>query len=188
MEQSTNGISKGNGAVQSNIQTLLKRARRDVGDGMVADGYAPDRKAVIKLLNEALATELVCVLRYKRHFSMATVIHSDAIKAEFLAHATEEMSHADRLARRIVELGGVPNFSPERLRARSNAEYAPGDTLSSMIKKDLIAEQISIESYREMIAFLADHDPTTGRMLKEILASEERHAADLVSLIAGMNS
>ncbi|WP_281413630.1 ferritin-like domain-containing protein [Methylomonas paludis] len=129
------------------------------------------------------AYELVCVLRYKRHFFMAKGIHSEPVKTEFLAHANEEMLHADRLAKRIVELGGEPNYSPDGLSERSHAEYIEGDTLKSMIKEDLIAERIAIESYREMIAYLAEHDSTTQIMLKEILASEEEHAEDLASLI-----
>ena len=126
------------------------------------------------------------MLCYKRHFFMAKGIHSDPVKAEFLAHAGEEMAHADRLAKRIVELGGEPNFSPDGLNARSHAEYVEGDTLNSMIKEDLIAERIAIESYREMIAYLGDQDPTTHRMLEAILASEEEHADDLSSLLEGM--
>ena len=175
--------SNGNGAAMTDIQTLRKRARQNIEAGAVTTGYAADRGAVIKLLNEALATELVCVLRYKRHYFMAKGIHSDPVKAEFLAHAAEEMVHADLLAKRIVELGGAPNFSPDGLSARSHAEYVEGDTLNAMIREDLIAERIAIESYREMIAYLADHDPTTQKMLKEILAGEEEHADDLASLL-----
>jgi bacterioferritin len=177
-----------NGAALSDIQTLRKRARQHIEEGAVTPGYAADRGAVVKLLNEALATELVCVLRYKRHFFMAKGINSDPVKAEFLAHAGEEMNHADRLAKRIIELGGEPNFSPDGLSERSHAEYVEGDTLNAMIKEDLIAERIAIESYREMIAYLADHDPTTQRMLKEILATEEEHAEDLVSLLEGLKT
>lgn len=188
MKQSKKKISAGNGAALSDIQTLRKRARQNVEEGAVTGGYAADRKAVIRLLNEALATELVCVLRYKRHYFMAKGIHSDPVKAEFLEHANEEMTHADRIAKRIVELGGEPNFSPDGLSARSHAEYVEGDTLNSMIKEDLIAERIAIESYREMIAYLAEHDPTTQRMLKEILAGEEEHAEDLASLLDGMKT
>jgi bacterioferritin len=188
MKQPINEISSGNGAVLSNIQTLRKRARKNIEEGAVTKGYTADREAVIRLLNEALATELVCVLRYKRHFFMAKGIHSDPVKAEFLAHAGEEMAHADRLAKRIVELGGEPNFSPDGLSARSHAEYIEGDTLNSMIKENLIAERIAVESYREMVAYLAEHDPTTQRMLKEILAGEEEHAEDLASLLQGMKS
>jgi bacterioferritin len=183
MKQSAIKIPAGTGAVLSDIQDLRKRARQNIEEGAVTTGYAADREAVIGMLNEALATELVCVLRYKRHFFMAKGIHSDPVKAEFLAHASEEMIHADRLAKRIIELGGEPNFSPDGLSARSHAEYVEGDTLNSMIKEDLIAERIAIESYREMIAYLAEHDPTTQRMLEEILAGEEEHAEDLASLL-----
>ena len=181
-------ISAGNAAGLSDIQTLRKRARQHIEEGAVTKGYAADRDEVLRLLNEALATELVCVLRYKRHYFMAKGIHSDPVKAEFLAHAGEEMMHADLIAKRIVELGGEPNFSPDGLSMRSHAEYAEGDTLNSMIKENLVAERIAIESYREMIAYLADHDPTTQRMLKEILATEEEHAEDLVSLLEGLKT
>lgn len=174
--------SDANLPVLSDIKTLRARARKDIEEGAVTSGYAADRKVVIKLLNEALATELVCVLRYKRHYFMAKGIHSESVKAEFLQHANEEMAHADRLAKRITELGGEPDFSPDGLSERSHAEYVAGDTLNAMIKEDLIAERIAIESYREMIAYLADTDPTTQRMLKEILAMEEEHAEDLSSL------
>lgn len=186
MKQATNKISAANAALLSDIQTLRKRARKNIEEGAVTTGYGADRKEVIRLLNEALATELVCVLRYKRHYFMAKGINSDSVKTEFQAHATEEMAHADRLAKRITELGGEPNFSPDGLSARSHAEYVEGDTLKSMIKEDLIAERIAIESYREMVIYLADHDPTTQRMLKEILAMEEEHADDLASLLAVM--
>lgn len=186
MKQPTNNVSAGNEAVLSDIQTLRKRARKHIEGGAVTRGYAADREVVMRLLNEALATELVCVLRYKRHYFMAKGIHSDSVKAEFLAHADEEMAHADHLAKRIVELGGEPNFSPDGLGARSHAEYVEGDTLKSMIVEDLIAERIAIESYREMIVYLSENDPTTQRMLKEILAGEEEHAEDLASLLQGM--
>jgi bacterioferritin len=138
------------------------------------------------MLNEALATELVRVLRYKRHYFMASGIHAAPVAAEFQEHATEEMLHAGLLAKRIIELRGEPNFSPEGLAARSHAEYVEGDSLQCMIKDNLIAERIAIESYREMIAYLGDQDPTTHRMLQEILASEEEHAEDLSSLLEGM--
>ena len=130
-----------NNGVLSDIQSLRKSARKNIEEGAVTLGYAANRKAVIKLLNEALATELVCVLRYKRHFFMAKGINSDSVKAEFQAHATEEMTHADRLAKRIIELGGEPNFSPDGMSGRSHAEYVEGDTLNSMIKENLIAER-----------------------------------------------
>jgi bacterioferritin len=170
----------------SDINTLRQRAREHIEDGAVTAGYAADRENVIETLNEALATELVCVLRYKRHYFMAAGIHAAPVAAEFLAHATEEMAHADLLAKRIIELGGEPNFSPDGLAARSHAEYVEGDSLASMITEDLIAERIAIESYREMIAYLGNRDPSTVRMLEEILASEEEHAEDLSSLLKGM--
>jgi bacterioferritin len=187
MSQSANDTAKGN-ANLTDIATLRTRARQNIDEGAVTTGYAADRETVIKLLNEALATELVCVLRYKRHYFMAKGIHSDPVKAEFLQHAGEEMTHADTLAKRIVELGGEPNFSPAGLSERSHAEYVEGDTLNAMIKEDLIAERIAIESYREMIGYLGDNDPTTQRMLKEILAVEEEHADDMASLLEGMKA
>ena len=190
--QSTNATNATNDSIAGNLkaltdtQTLRKRARQHVEEGAVTTGYAADRDAVIQLLNEALATELVCVLRYKRHYFMAKGIHSESVKDEFLQHAKEEMAHADRLAKRIVELGGEPNFSPDGLSSRSHAEYIPGDSLISMIKEDLIAERIAIESYRELVAYLANNDPTTQRMVKEILAMEEEHADDMASLLEGL--
>ena len=176
----------GNLNALTDTKTLRLRARQHVEEGAVTTGYAADKEAVIQLLNEALATELVCVLRYKRHYFMAKGIHSESVKPEFLAHAKEEMAHADRIAKRITELGGEPNFSPDGLSERSHAEYRPGDTLVSMIKEDLIAERIAIESYREFVAYLANNDPTTQRMIKEILAVEEEHADDMASLLEGM--
>jgi len=187
MKQDTHEAIAGNQSVLSDIPSLRKRARQHIEQGAVTTGYAADREMVIKLLNEALATELVCVLRYKRHYFMAKGIHSESVKVEFLQHADEEMAHADRLAKRIIELGGEPNFSPVGLSGRSHAEYVAGDTLNAMIKEDLIAERIAIESYREMIIFLANNDPTTQCMLKEILAMEEEHADDLASLLIGMS-
>lgn len=170
----------------TDIKTLRERARQHIEKGAVTSGYAADRETVIGMLNEALATELVCVLRYKRHHFMAAGIHAAPVAAEFLEHAVEEMSHADLIAKRIVELKGEPNFSPDGLAARSHAEYVEGDSLKSMIKENLIAERIAIESYREMVGYLGDRDPTTHRMLEGILASEEEHADDLSSLLEGM--
>jgi len=170
----------------SDIKSLRERARQHIEKGAVTPGYAADREDVIRALNEALATELVCVLRYKRHYFMAAGIHASSVAAEFLDHANEEMGHADLLATRIVQLRGEPNFSPDGLAARSHAEYVEGDTLKSMIRENLIAERIAVESYREMIAYLGDEDPTTGRLLEQILASEEEHADDLASLLEGM--
>ena len=170
----------------TDIPTLRSRARQHIEEGAVTSGYAADRESVIKLLNEALATEIVCVLRYKRHYFMAAGIHAAAVAAEFLEHANEEMLHADRLAQRIVELRGEPNFSPDGLAARSHAEYVEGVTLREMIKEDLVAERVAIESYREMVGYLAEADPTTRRMLEEILAAEEGHAEDLSSLLSSL--
>jgi bacterioferritin len=188
MKHQEQKLADGKRTALTDINTLRKRARQNIEDGAVTTGYAADRKTVVKLLNEALATELVCVLRYKRHYFMAKGIHADPVKAEFMAHANEEMAHADRLAKRIVELGGSPNFSPEGISERSHAEYVEGDTLNAMIKEDLIAERIAVESYREMIAYLATRDPTTQKMLKEILAMEEEHADDLASLLEDMKA
>lgn len=168
------------------IKTLRQRARQDIEQGAITAGYAADREGVIESLNESLATELVCVLRYKRHYFMAAGIDAAPVAAEFQAHAIDEMAHADLIAKRIVELGGKPNFSPDGLAARSHAEYIEGDSLKSMITENLIAERIAVESYREAIAYLGDHDPTTRRMLEEILASEEEHAEDLSSLLKVM--
>ncbi|HEY9210784.1 MAG TPA: ferritin-like domain-containing protein [Methylotenera sp.] len=173
-------------SVLTDIKTLRARARQNVEEGAVTAGYGADREAIIKLLNDALATELVCVLRYKRHYFMAKGIHAESVKSEFLQHAKEEMAHADRLAKRITELGGEPDFSPDGLSSRSHAEYIPGDSLVDMIKENLIAERIAIESYREMVTFLANNDPTTQRMIKEILAVEEEHADDMASLLEGL--
>ncbi len=145
--------------------------------------YKADRETVIKLLNEALATEIVCVLRYRRHYFMAEGMNAESVKSEFLAHAGEEQAHADQLAERIVQLGGEPNLSPEGLADRSHSEYIEGENLEDMIKEDLVAERIAIESYRDMIAFVGSDDPTTRRLLEEILMKEEEHAEDLVSLL-----
>lgn len=170
----------------SDAATLRSRARLHIEQGAVTPGYAAEREVVVGLLNKALATEIVCVLRYKRHYFTATGIHAASVAAEFLEHANEEMRHADALARRIVELHGKPDFSPEGLAKRSYAEYVEGESLADMIREDLIAERIAIEGYREMIAYLGANDPTTQRVLKEILASEEEHAEDLSSLLEGM--
>src|SRR5712691_2131630 len=167
----------------TDIQTLRARARQHIEQGAVTEGYSADRATVVKLLNEALATEIVCVLRYKRHYFMASGINAEGVAAEFLQHANEEQGHADLIAQRIGQLGRAPNFSPEGLLTRSHAEYVEGDTLLDMIKEDLVAERIAIDSYREMINYLGNNDPTTRRMLEGILAMEEEHANDLVSLL-----
>ena len=170
----------------TDIKTLRERARKHIEDGAVTAGYLADRPIVIKLLNEALATELVCILRYKRHFFMASGINADAVAQEFLQHANEEQGHADLIATRIVQLKGEPNFNPEGLAMRSHAEYVEGDSLTDMIKEDLVAERIAIESYGEMIRYIGDKDVTTRRMLEGILAMEEEHADDLSSLLEEM--
>lgn len=170
----------------TDLKTLRERARQHIEQGAVTPGYRADREVVLRLLNEALATEIVCVLRYKRHYFMATGIHAQPVADEFLEHANEEQGHADQLAARIVQLRGEPNFSPEGLQSRSHAEYVEGSSLADMIRENLIAERIAIDSYGEMIRFLGDDDPTTRRMLEGILATEEEHAEDLASLLEGL--
>lgn len=164
------------------------RAGEDVAESAITAGYAADRAVVLTLLNEALATELVCVLRYKCHYFRAAGVHSAAVTAEFLAHAAGEMAHADRLAKRICELGGRPNFSPDGLSERSHAEYVEGDSLYAMLLEDLVAERIAIEGYRETIACLGTNDPTTREMLEDILAMEEEHADAFTSLLDNMQA
>jgi bacterioferritin len=170
----------------SDIKALRERARKHIEDGAVTAGYKADRATVLKLLNEALATEIICVLRYKRHYFMAAGINADAVAQEFLQHANEEQGHADQIAARIVQLKGEPNFSPEGLASRSHAEYVEGRDLIDMIKEDLVAERIAIDSYGEMIRYMGDKDVTTRRMLEAILAMEEEHAEDLSSLLEEM--
>lgn len=167
----------------TDIQTLRARARQHIEQGAITEGYLADREVVIKILNEALATELVCILRYKRHYFMASGINADSVAQEFLQHATEEQAHADEIATRIVQLKGEPNFNPEGLAMRSHAEYVEGNSLLDMIKEDLVAERIAIDSYGEMIRYIGDKDITTRRMLEGILAMEEEHADDLSSLL-----
>ena len=170
----------------TDIQTLRERARKHIENGAVTQGYSADRETVVKLLNEALATEIVCVLRYKRHYFMATGIHAASAAGEFLEHANDEQGHADQIAQRIVQLQGEPNFSPEGLLMRSHAEYVEGTTLVDMIQEDLVAERIAIDSYRDMITYFGNDDPTSRRLLESILAVEEEHADDLVSLLETM--
>src|SRR5688572_9078426 len=167
----------------TDVTELRRRARQHIEDGAVTSGYGADRLKVIAILNEALATEIVCVLRYKRHYFMAQGIHAQAVAQEFLEHANEEQVHADRIAERIVQLGGAPNFSPEGLLTRSHAEYVEGGSLIDMIKEDLVAERIAIDSYREMAHYLGQDDSTSRRLMEEILAVEEEHADDLVTLL-----
>jgi bacterioferritin len=170
-------------SIIKDVQTIRDRARQHIEEGAMTFDYKADRETVIKLLNEALATEIVCVLRYRRHYFTAEGMNAESVKSEFLAHAGEEQAHADQLAERIVQLGGEPNLSPEGLADRSHSEYIEGENLEDMIKEDLVAERIAIESYRDMIAFVGSDDPTTRRLLEEILMKEEEHAEDLVSLL-----
>lgn len=167
----------------TDVQTLRAQARQHVEAGAITAGYSADREAVIKLLNEALATELVCTLRYKRHYYMASGLAAESVASEFAEHATQELQHADQIASRIVQLGGEPDFSPDRLTQNSHAEYVEGSNLTEMIRENLVAERIAIDSYREMINFIGADDPTSRRMLEEILAVEEEHADDLSSLL-----
>jgi bacterioferritin len=167
----------------TDIQTLRQRARKHIEQGAVTEGYRADRETVIRILNEALATEIVCVLRYKRHYFMADGIHAQAVAAEFLEHANEEQAHADQIAHRITQLGGEPNLSPEGMLTRSHSEYVEGANLLDMIKEDLVAERIAIDSYSEIVRYLGGNDPTTRRLMEEILAKEEEHADDLRTLI-----
>lgn len=169
----------------SDTHSLRKRARDHLEKGPITEAYGADRQEVLRLLNDALASELVCVLRYKRHYYAANGVNGDMVKAEFLEHAIEEQLHADRIAARIVQLGGLPDFSPDTLSKRAHSEYTEGDGLREMVKEDLIAERIAIESYGEIIKYLGDGDPTTRRMMEEILAKEEEHAEDLLSLLHG---
>src|SRR5438874_9184795 len=177
------GTSQKKGSFLSDLEEIRRRARSQIEKGAVTGGYKADRETVLRLLNEALATELVCVLRYKRHYYMASGIHAQAVAAEFLEHASEEQTHADLIAERINQLGGEPDLNPEGLLTRSHSEYVEGDDLVDMIKEDLVAERIAIDSYSEMIRYIADDDPTTRRMLEGILATEEEHAEDLRILI-----
>ena len=157
----------------------LEAARRDVADGAMTPAYGPWRDDVVKLLNDSLATELVCVMRYRRHYFTASGLASPAIAAEFLVHANDELAHADKIAERIVQLGGEPDFNPNGLLDRSHAEYDESTDLKAMILANLVAERVAVESYRQMIQLLTDKDPTTRRLLEEILAEEEEHADEL---------
>jgi bacterioferritin len=167
----------------SDIQELRRRAREHISQGAVTPGYQADRDTVVRLLNEALATEIVCTLRYKRHYFMAKGIHAEGVAAEFLEHSQDEQRHADQIAERITQLGGEPDFSPEGLTTRSHAEYVEGDSLEDMIKEDLVAERIAIDSYKEIVLYLGEKDPTSRRLMEEILAKEEEHADDLANLL-----
>lgn len=167
------------------VETLRRNARKNIDKGAVTEGYAADRATVCKLLNEALATEYVCVLRYMRHYFMASGMLAEGIKKEFLEHAKQEQEHAHKIAERIVQLGGEPDLNPDTLTRRSHAEYKEGKDLKDMVKEDLIAERVAIESYREMIVYIGDRDTTTKRLLMWILAEEEEHADEFADLLEG---
>ncbi|NML29755.1 ferritin-like domain-containing protein [Paraburkholderia antibiotica] len=167
------------------IKKIREDARKHMSDGPVTQTYSANLDTVLKLLNDALATEIVCTLRYKRHHFMAKGINSEAVAAEFAEHASEEQEHADRIAERIVQLGGEPDFAPQGLGARSHSEYKEGTDLTDMIRENLVAERIAIDTYREIVRYLGDKDVTTRRLFEEILAVEEEHADDMADLLEG---
>jgi bacterioferritin len=171
----------------TDVQTLRERARANIEQGPITDAYGADRERVIQVLNEALATELVCVLRYKRHYYTAAGLNAAPVAAEFLQHANEEQTHADQLALRITQLQGSPNFDPEGLATRAHSEYDESSNLLDMVKEDLVAERVAIESYSEIIRWLGDKDSSTRRLLEDILAVEEEHADDLLSILEDMD-
>lgn len=178
--------TRNKGPFISDIEEIRRRARAHMENGAVTENYKADREAVIRLLNEALATELVCVMRYKRHYFMASGLYSESVKEEFAEHAAEEQEHADKIAERITQLDGEPNFNPEGLLSRSHSQYAEGTDLVDMIREDLVAERIAIESYSEIVRYLADNDSTSRRLMEEILAKEEEHADDMKTLLENL--
>ena len=175
------------GQFSTDVKKIRERARKHFEEGAVTEGYKANREQVTKVLNYVLATEIVCVLRYKRHYFMAQGISSDSVKAEFLQHANEEQQHADWVAERITQIGGEPDFNPEGLATRSHSEYKPGDSLTDMIKQDLVAERIAIESYSEIVRWLGNDDPTSRLLIEQILKMEEEHANDMLDLLAKMS-
>jgi bacterioferritin len=175
------------GQFSTDVKKIRERARKHIEAGAITEGYKANREQVTKVLNDVLATEIVCVLRYKRHYYMAQGISSDSVKAEFLQHANEEQQHADWVAERITQIGGEPNFNPEGLATRSHSEYKPGDSLTDMITEDLVAERIAIESYSEIIRWLGNDDPTSRVLIEQILKMEEEHANDMLDLLAKMS-
>ena len=170
----------------TDVKTLRARARQHVEQGAVTEGYNADRENILRLLNESLATEWVCALRYKRHYYMASGIKASVAAEEFLEHATQELEHADRLAERIVQLGGEPDLNPDNLSKNSHAQYVAGKNLKEMVLEDLVAERIAIDSYREIIQYIGESDPTTRRIFEDILAQEEEHADDMADLLKGL--
>ena len=170
----------------TDVATLRSRARQNVENGAVTEGYDADRKEIIRLLNASLATELVCVLRYKRHYFMASGVKAQIAAEEFLEHATQEAEHADKLAERIVQLGGEPEFNPDLLSKNAHAQYVAGNNLKEMVYEDLVAERIAVDSYREIIQYIGDKDPTTRRIFEDILAQEEEHADDMADILESL--
>ncbi|MBN3846869.1 bacterioferritin [Paraburkholderia sp. Ac-20342] len=179
------GAAQSDGPFVMDLQKIRDDARKHISDGPVTATYGADRKIVLKLLNDALATEIVCTLRYRRHHFMAKGINSEAVAVEFAEHAAEEQDHADRIAERIVQLGGEPDFAPDGLKKRAHSEYKEGASLTDMIRENLIAERIAIDTYREIVRYLGEKDVTTRRLLEEILAVEEEHADDMADLLEG---
>ncbi len=182
MPEATSPTSAANGRLELD-EASLKAAKSDLDDGVVTPSYGPWRDDIVKLLNDALATELVCVLRYKRHHFTAKGLSAPAVADEFMVHANEEAAHADRLAERIVQLGGSPDFAPGSLESRSHADYDASSELKAMVRANLVAERVAIEAYRQMIKLLGDKDPTTRRLLEDILADEEEHADEMLDLL-----
>lgn len=170
----------------TDIQSLREAARKNMEEGAITEAYGADRDRVVEVLNTVLATELVCVLRYKRHYFMASGLKALPVAAEFLEHANQEQDHADRVAVRIVQLQGKPDLNPDTLSTRSHAEYAEGTDLIDMVKEDLIAERIAIASYQDITRWLGDSDPTSRRLIESLLEVEEEHAEDLASLLTDM--
>ena len=168
---------------RADMELIRRRAREKMDDGAVTNAYKANREQVVQVLNEVLATETVCTLRYKNHYFMARGVHGDTVADEFLQHAREEEQHADQVARRIVQLGGVPNLTPDGLHMRSHAEYRESYELEEMIREDLAAERVAIQTYSEIVRWLGEDDPTTRRMMEEILAKEEEHAQDMQTLL-----
>ena len=185
MSKSSSAPTQTHGSFVMDLQKIREDARKHMSDGAVTQSYGADREVVLKLLNDSLATEIVCVLRYKRHHFMAKGINSEGVAAEFAQHAAEEQEHADRIAERIVQLGGEPDFAPDGLKSRSHSEYQEGKNLTEMIRENLIAERIAIDTYREIVRYLGDSDVTTRRIFEEVLAVEEEHADDMADLLEG---
>ncbi len=180
MSKTTSDKQTGHGPIDV---AAIRKAARDMDSGAVPSGYKGNRKEIIGMLNDALATELVCAMRYKRHYYTATGLVNEPIKAEFLEHAGQEEEHAGRIAERIVQLNGEPDFNPSTIAARSHAEYDDSSDIKAMIRANLIAERVAIESYRQMIERIGDTDPTTKHMLIDIMAVEEEHADDMKDLL-----